>query len=87
MKHPRFHLHFTPTSSSWLNQVETWFSILTEKYLRRSVHRSVQELEAALLAYVATANQSARPFQWTKTADEILDKVKRYCQHISNSGH
>lgn len=86
-QHPRYQLHFTPTSSSWLNQVETWFSVLTRRQLRRGVHRSVAELETALLAYTANANATAKPFRWTKTADEILQSVKRFCLHTSNSGH
>lgn len=86
-QHPRYHLHFTPTSSSWLNQVETWFSILTQRQLRRGVHRSVAELERALLAYAAQSNTTARPFRWAKNADEILQSVKRFCLHSSNSGH
>ena len=86
-QHPRYHLHFTPTSSSWLNQVETWFSLLTRRQLRRGVHRSVAELEAALLAYAAQSNETATPFRWTKSADEILQSVKRFCLHTSNSGH
>lgn len=86
-QHPRYHLHFTPTSSSWLNQVEMWFSILTRRQLRRGVHRSVQELEAALLAYAARSNETAQPFRWTKSADEILQSIKRFCLHTSNSRH
>ncbi len=86
-QHPRYHLHFTPTSSSWLNQVEIWFSILTEKYVRRGVHRSVPELEQGLLAYAAATNDSATPFRWTKSADAILQSIKRFCLHTSNSGH
>lgn len=86
-RHPRYRLHFTPTSASWLNQVETWFSILTEKQLRRGVHRSVAELETALLAYAAHTNATATPFRWTKSADDILQSVKRFCLHSSNSGH
>lgn len=86
-QHPRYHLHFTPTSSSWLNQVETWFSLLTQRQLRRGVHRSVRELEAALLGYATRSNDTATPFRWTKNADEILQSVKRFCLHTSNSGH
>jgi len=86
-QHPRYHLHFTPTSSSWLNQVETWFSLLTQRQLRRGVHRSVRELEAALLSYAAHSNDTAKPFRWTKSADDILQSVKRFCLHTSNSGH
>jgi len=86
-QHPRYHLHFTPTSSSWLNQIETWFSVLTRRQLRRGVHRSVAELETALLAYTARANETAKPFRWTKSADEILQSIKRFCLHTSNSRH
>lgn len=86
-QHPRYHLHFTPTSSSWLNQVETWFSLLTQRQLRRGVHRSVAELESALLAYAAHSNETAKPFRWTKSADDILQSVKRFCLHTSNSRH
>lgn len=86
-QHPRYHLHFTPTSSSWLNQVETWFSLLTRRQLRRGVHRSVRELESALLAYTEHSNDTAKPFRWTKSADDILQSVKRFCLHTSNSRH
>jgi transposase len=86
-QHPRYHLHFTPTSSSWLNQIETWFSLLTQRQLRRGVHRSVAELEGALLGYAARNNATAHPFRWTKSADEILQSVKRFCLHTSNSRH
>ena len=85
-QHPRYHLHFTPTSSSWLNQVETWFSLLTQRQLRRGVPRSVRELEAALLGYATRSHDTAKPFRWTKSADEILQSVKRFCLHTSNSG-
>lgn len=86
-QHPRYHLHFTPTSSSWLNQVETWFSLLTQRQLRRGIHRSVTELETALLSYATRSNESAKPFRWTKSAEDILQSVKRFCLHTSNSGH
>jgi transposase len=86
-QHPRYQLHFTPTSASWLNQVETWFSILTRRALQRGVHRSVAELEAGLLAYTDRSNDTAKPFRWTKSADEILQSIKRFCLHTSNSGH
>ena len=86
-QHPRYHLHFTPTSSSWLNQVETWFSLLTRRQLRRGVHRSVSELETALLTYAEHSNETAKPFRWIKSADEILQSVKRFCLHTSNSRH
>ncbi|WP_455362648.1 IS630 family transposase [Streptomyces sp. SYSU K21746] len=85
--HPRFHLHFTPTGSSWLNLVERWFAELTQKKLRRGVHRSVQALERDIRTWLADWNDQPRPFIWTKTADEILDKVAAYCRRISDSGH
>src|SRR5215472_14190871 len=69
-KRPRFHLHFTPTGASWLNLVERWFALLTEKQLRRGVHRSTRELEAALLSYLEDHNREPKPFIWTKTDDE-----------------
>ncbi|MCX5390761.1 IS630 family transposase [Streptomyces sp. NBC_00094] len=87
LAHPRFHLHFTPTGSSWLNLVERWFAELTTKKLRRGVHRSVQALERDIRSWLAEWNDHPRPFVWTKTADEILDKVAAYCRRISDSGH
>ncbi len=85
LKRQRFHVHFTPTSASWLNLVETFFSILTRKQLQRGVHRSTRELETAIQAYLATYNTAPRPFVWTKTADQILASLGRYCQRISGS--
>ena len=73
--HPRFHLHFVPTSSSWLNQVERWFSELTTKLLQRGVHKNVQQLEADIRNWIGTWNENPRPFVWTKTADEILGSL------------
>ncbi|WP_043265906.1 IS630 family transposase [Streptomyces sp. CT34] len=87
LAHPRFHLHFTPTGSSWLNLVERWFGELTSKKLRRSVHRSVQALERDIRTWLADWNDNPRPFTWTKTADEILEKVTAYCKRIPDSGH
>lgn len=87
LKRPRFHVHFTPTSASWLNLVERWFALLTEKQLRRGVHRSTQALRAAIRAYIAHTNEQPKPFVWTKTADEILTSVARFCHRISDSGH
>ena len=78
-RHPRWHIHFTPTGASWLNQVERFFALLTEKQLRRGVHRSTQELEAAILNYIDTVNADPRPFRWTKSANDILATIKRYC--------
>jgi transposase len=78
LRHPRFHLHFTPTYASWLNLVERFFGLLTEKALRRGSHTSVAQLRAAILAYVEAHNEKGKPFTWTKTADEILDKMRRF---------
>jgi transposase/transposase-like protein len=86
-KRPRFRVHFTPTSASWINLVERWFAALTEKQIRRGVHRSVHQLEAAIKNYMALTNASPRPFVWTKTADEILTSVARFCQRTSETGH
>lgn len=85
-KRHRYHLHFTPTSASWLNLVERWFAALTEKQLRRGVFRSTRELEAAITRYLEAANQDPKPFIWTKTADEILATIARFCKRISDSG-
>ena len=76
-KHPRFHFHFIPTSSSWLNLVERWFRELTQKRIRRGVFRSVPELEAAIHEYLEASNQAAKPFVWTAPAQDILAKVER----------
>ncbi|MGW1341374.1 IS630 family transposase [Kribbella sp. NPDC002412] len=84
---PRFHLLFTPTSSSWLNLVERWFAELTNRKLRRSAHRSVTELEADVRAWINTWNADPKPFVWTKTADQILDILAAYCQRITDSRH
>jgi transposase len=78
LKHPRFHLHFIPTHSSWLNLVERWFALLTERQIKRGAHTSVGQLQAAIEQFLGVSNQAPRPFLWTKTADEILDKVARY---------
>lgn len=86
-RHPRFHVHFTPTSASWLNLVERWFAALTEKQIRRGVHRSTRELEEAIRRYIEITNRHPQPFIWTKTADEILASVGRFCKRISDSGH
>ncbi len=85
--HPRFTMHFTPTSSSWLNQVERWFGELTAKMLRRSAHRSVQALEADIRAWIGNWNSDPRPFTWTKTADEILESLGRLLLRTSGAGH
>jgi transposase len=85
--HPRFVLHFTPTSSSWLNLVERWFAELTNKKLRRGAHRSVRDLNADIKAWMKTWNDEPKPYVWTKTADQILESITRYCTRINESGH
>lgn len=87
VKRPRYHLHFTPTSASWLNLVECWFSLLTARQLRRGSFRSTYALEQAIRRYVSATNAHPKPFVWTKTADEILDSVARFCQRTRNSRH
>jgi transposase len=84
-KRPRYHLHFTPIGASWINLVERWFALLTQKQLRRGVHRSTRALETAILEYIALSNIHPKPFVWTKTADDILASVQRFCRRISNS--
>jgi transposase len=85
--HPRFVLHFTPTSSSWLNLVERWFAELTNKKLRRGAHRSVAQLNTDIRAWIQTWNHDPKPFVWTKTAEQILASIARYCTRINESGH
>jgi transposase len=87
LRRPRFHLHFTPTSSSWMNQVERFFAELTQKALRRGVHRSVDDLEQAVHAYIQASNDDPRPFVWTKTADDIFASLAAVCRRTSGSGH
>jgi transposase len=81
--HPRFHVHFTPTGSSWINQVERWFALLTDKLIRRGVHACVQALEDDIEAWIATWNEDPRPFTWSKTADEILNSLADYLAKIT----
>jgi transposase len=87
LAHPRFVLHFTPTSSSWLNLVERWFGELTTKKLRRGAHRSTRALNTDIRAWIANWNEDPKPYVWTKTADQILDSISRYCNRINASGH
>jgi transposase len=87
VKRPRFHLHFTPTSASWLNLVECWSAVLSRRRLGRGTFTSTQDLEDAIHAYIAATNAAPKPFVWTKTADQILASVGRFCQRISNSDH
>ncbi len=86
-RNPRFHAHFTPTSASWLNLVERFFALLSERQIKRGTHRSTMELERAIRAYLSTYNEDPKAFVWTKTADEILASLARFCRHISDSGH
>jgi transposase len=77
-RHPRYHLHFTPTHSSWINQVERWFALLSQRQIKRGSHCSVRDLESAIEQFVAAHNQNPKPFVWTKSADQILDNLRRY---------
>jgi transposase len=86
-RHPRFHMHFTPTGSSWINQVERWFGFLTDQMIRRGVHKSVQSLEKQIRDWIADWNEDPRPFVWKKTAEEILDSLGRHLQRTSGAGH
>ena len=79
LRHPRWHLHFTPTYSSWLNQVERWFGLLEQKQLKRAAHRSTSELEKAIYEFIEVSNEDPKPFIWTKSADDILANLQRFC--------
>jgi transposase len=83
--HPRFHLHFTPTSGSWLNMVERWFGELTTKKIKRGAHMSVNALEKDIKEWIATWNENPRPYVWVKTADQILAALARYCERVSEA--
>lgn len=87
VKRPRFPVHFPPTSASWINVVERWFALLTDKQIRRSAHASTQALEAAIYHYRDVINEHPKPFVWTKTADEILSNVARFCLRALGTGH
>ncbi|BAK82479.1 transposase [Komagataeibacter medellinensis NBRC 3288] len=90
---PRWHVHFTPTGASWINQVERFFALVTEKQIRRGIHRSTEALEADIRAFIVAHNEQPRPFKWTRSADDILQAVKRFCLRTtkisknSESGH
>ena len=86
-RHPRYHLHFTPTSGSWLNLVERWFAILSQRQIKRGSHRSTLELEKAIRNFLDVHNQDPKPFVWHKTADEIIESVGRFCTRINASVH
>jgi transposase len=87
LKRPRFHVHFTPTSASWLNLVERWFAAITEKQIRRGSFRSARELEQAIRTFLDLHNAKPKPFVWTKTADDILNSIARLCRRTNDSGH
>jgi len=87
LRHPRFNLHFTPTYSSWINQVERWFAELTQKQLRRGSHRSTRALENAIRLYLNEHNANPKPFVWVKSADDIIDSIARFALRISETGH
>lgn len=87
LRHPRFTLHFTPTYSSWLNQVERFFACLTEAQLRRGTHRSVIELESAIRSYLDHVNEDPKPFTWTKSGDDIIRSVDKVVKRINRTGH
>jgi len=92
-KRPRWHVHFTPTSASWINQVERFFALLTDKQIRRGVHRSTQQLENDIRTFIDAHNADPKPFRWTKSADDILAAIQRFCQYTrqiaetTESGH
>jgi transposase len=86
-RHPRFHVHFVPTSSSWLNLVERWFGELTMKKIRRGTHRSVRQLADDIKDWIEHWNEDPRPYVWVKTADDILESLARYCERISAAAH
>lgn len=86
-RRPRYHVHFTPTGSSWINMVERWFAAITEKQIRRGTFRSTRQLEVAIRNYVEVHNENPKPFVWTKTADQILESIARFCRRTSDSGH
>ena len=85
--HPRYHVHYTPTYSSWLNQVEIWFNIITQRAIRRGTFRNVKALIANIEQFVNQYNHASHPFVWMATADSILEKIRRLCQRISETGH
>lgn len=78
-KRPHWHVHFTPTSASWINQVERFFALITDKQIRRGLHRSTQQLEADIRAFIDAHNADPKPFRWTKSTDDILAAIQRFC--------
>jgi putative transposase len=86
-RRPHWHVHLTPTSASWLNQVERFFAELTTKQIRRGVHRSLRDLEEAIHRYIATVNDDPKPFRWTRSADAILASIQRFCTRTLDAAH
>ncbi|MBI0293359.1 IS630 family transposase [Streptomyces sp. PRKS01-29] len=86
-RHPRFHMHPTPTGSSWINQVEQWFGFLADQKIRRGAHKNVHTLEADIRTWIKNWNADPKPFIWTKTAEEILESLAQFCRRISDAGH
>ena len=84
-RRPHWHVHFTPTSASWINQVERWFAELTRKQLQRGVHASIRQFETDVRAFIEKHNQDPKPFKWTKSADDILNAVKYFCHRVSHN--
>jgi transposase len=84
-KRPRFHVHFTPTSASWVNQVERFFALVTERQIKRGIHTSVAQLEADIKAFIDAHNADPKPFRWTKSADDILASIERFCLRLQNT--
>lgn len=84
-KRPRWHVHLTPTGSSWINQVERFFALISERQIKRGVHRSVAELQAAIAAFIEQHNTDPKPFRWTKSADDILASIERFCLRNTNA--
>src|SRR5947209_11752454 len=80
-KRPRWHVHLTPTSSSWLNQVERFFALITERKIRRGIYRSVAALRAEITSFIEHHNAEPKPFRWTKSADDILSSIERFCAY------
>ncbi len=87
LRHPRFRLHFTPTYSSWINQVERWFGLLTERQIGRGSHQSLRAREDAIRVYLRANSEHPKPFTWVKTADQILASSARFCVAASEAGH
>ena len=86
-KNPRIHLHFTPTYASWLNQVERWFALLSQRAIKRQTFHSVTDLKRKIMAFCENYNESPKPFVWVATADSIFEKLERLCKHLTGTQH